>query len=164
MQTIYVVVDIKEYERMVAALKLQKALADGEHSAEQGGWLSAADVRKKYALYEHKICTGEEAAECRNCLENRMKSIGCELAVEREMAPTSVSGCLGWIRSVLEAAGRAHKQVVVDVYRTGWTWRPSENDAYLRAAGRLDYLRAERQAELAEAEKRKNKQMDLFGG
>ena len=87
-----------------------------------------------------------------------------ELAVEREMAPASVSGCLGWIRSVLGAAGRAHKQVVVDVYRTGWTWRPSENDAYLRAAGRLDYLRAERQAELAEAEKRKNKQMDLCGG
>ena len=46
MQAIYVVIDIKEYERMVAALKLQKALADGERSAEQGGWLSAADVRK----------------------------------------------------------------------------------------------------------------------
>ena len=50
LQTIYVVVDIKEYERMVAALKLQKALADGERSAEQGGWLSAADVRKKYEV------------------------------------------------------------------------------------------------------------------
>ena len=35
---------------MVAALKLQKALADGERSAEQGGWLSAADVRKKYEV------------------------------------------------------------------------------------------------------------------
>lgn len=87
-----------------------------------------------------------------------------ELAVEREMAPTSVSGCLGWIRSVLETEGANYKQVAVDVWRTGWTWRPSENDAYLRAAGRLDYLRAERQAELAEAEKRENKQMDLFGG
>ena len=29
-------------------LKLQKALAEGEKSAEQGGWLSAADVRKKF--------------------------------------------------------------------------------------------------------------------
>ena len=29
-------------------LKLQKALADGESSAEQSGWLSAADVRKKF--------------------------------------------------------------------------------------------------------------------
>ena len=46
----YVVIDIKEYERMVAALKLQKALADGERSAEQGGWRSAADVRKKYEV------------------------------------------------------------------------------------------------------------------
>ena len=42
----YVVIDIKEYERMVAALKLQKALAEGERSAEQGSWLSAADVRR----------------------------------------------------------------------------------------------------------------------
>jgi len=31
-----------------AVLKLQEALADGEHSAELSGWLSAADVRKKY--------------------------------------------------------------------------------------------------------------------
>ena len=31
-------------------LKLQKALAVGERSAEQGGWLSAADVRKKYEV------------------------------------------------------------------------------------------------------------------
>ena len=46
----YVVIDIKEYERMVAELKLQKALAEGEHSAEQGRWLSAADVRKKYEV------------------------------------------------------------------------------------------------------------------
>lgn len=29
-------------------LKLQKALADGESSAEQSGWLSAADVRKQF--------------------------------------------------------------------------------------------------------------------
>lgn len=31
-----------------ALLKLQKALAEGERSAEQCGWLSAADVRKKF--------------------------------------------------------------------------------------------------------------------
>ena len=46
----YVVIDIKEYERMAAELKLQKALAEGERSAEQGQWLSAADVRKKYEV------------------------------------------------------------------------------------------------------------------
>lgn len=34
--------------------------------------LSPVDVRKKYLLYDNKICTGEEAAECRQCLEKRM--------------------------------------------------------------------------------------------
>ena len=46
----YVVIDIKEYERMVAALKLQKELTEGEQSAERNGWLAAADVRKKYKV------------------------------------------------------------------------------------------------------------------
>ena len=46
----YVVIDIKEYERMVAALKLQKELTEGEQSAERNGWLAAADVQKKYKV------------------------------------------------------------------------------------------------------------------
>ena len=46
----YVVIDIKEYERMVAALKLQKELTEGEQSAERNGWLTAADIRKKYKV------------------------------------------------------------------------------------------------------------------
>jgi biotin synthase len=41
--------------------------------------LSPVDVRKKYELYDNKICTGEEAAECRNCLANRVSSVGYEL-------------------------------------------------------------------------------------
>lgn len=45
--------------------------------------LSPQAVRKKYELYEGKICTGEEAAECRGCLERRMAAIGCTLAVDR---------------------------------------------------------------------------------
>ncbi len=45
--------------------------------------LSPVGVRKKYELYDNKICTGEEAAECRFCLQNRMKSIGYELTVDR---------------------------------------------------------------------------------
>ena len=45
--------------------------------------LSPVGVRKKYSLYDNKICTGEEAAECRECLQSRMKSIGYELAVDR---------------------------------------------------------------------------------
>ena len=38
--------------------------------------LSPVGVRKLYALYENKICTGEEAAQCRGCLERRVKSAG----------------------------------------------------------------------------------------
>jgi len=45
--------------------------------------LSPVSVRKKYMLYDNKICTGEEAAECRFCLQNRMKNIGYELVVDR---------------------------------------------------------------------------------
>jgi len=45
--------------------------------------LSPVGVRKKYSLYDNKICTGEEAAECRMCLQNRMKKIGYELVVDR---------------------------------------------------------------------------------
>jgi biotin synthase len=45
--------------------------------------LSPVGVRKKYMLYDNKICTGEEAAECRHCLHGRMKRIGCGIAVSR---------------------------------------------------------------------------------
>jgi len=40
--------------------------------------LSPIAVRKDYALYDHKICTGEEAAECRHCLAQRIKNAGLE--------------------------------------------------------------------------------------
>lgn len=45
--------------------------------------LSPVDVRDKYKLYDNKICTGDEAAECRFCMENRMKSIGYQIVVSR---------------------------------------------------------------------------------
>lgn len=45
--------------------------------------LSPVSVRKKYELYDNKICTGDEAAECRQCLNRRMESIGYELVVDR---------------------------------------------------------------------------------
>ncbi|MCD8238799.1 MAG: [FeFe] hydrogenase H-cluster radical SAM maturase HydE [Clostridiales bacterium] len=41
--------------------------------------LSPVGVRKKYSLYDNKICTGEEAAECRMCLRNRISKIGYEV-------------------------------------------------------------------------------------
>lgn len=41
--------------------------------------LSPMDVRDKYALYDGKICTGDEAAQCRKCIEGRINSIGYEV-------------------------------------------------------------------------------------
>ena len=45
--------------------------------------LSPVDVRKDYELYDGKICTGEETAECRGCLAARTRSIGYEIVVDR---------------------------------------------------------------------------------
>lgn len=45
--------------------------------------LSPVAVRDKYKLYDNKICTGDEAAECRYCMERRMESIGYQVAVDR---------------------------------------------------------------------------------
>ncbi len=45
--------------------------------------LSPVAVRKKYELYDNKICTGEESAECRTCLEARMRSVGYEIVTDR---------------------------------------------------------------------------------
>ena len=41
--------------------------------------LSPVKVRKLYELYENKICTGEEAAQCRGCLERRVESAGYQI-------------------------------------------------------------------------------------
>lgn len=45
--------------------------------------LSPVGVRKDYSLYDNKICTGEEAAECRLCLEQRMQAIGYTIVTSR---------------------------------------------------------------------------------
>lgn len=45
--------------------------------------LSPVKVREKYELYNHKICTGEEAAECAVCLRKRIASVGYEVVTER---------------------------------------------------------------------------------
>lgn len=45
--------------------------------------LSPVSVRKKYELYDNKICTGEESAQCKSCLELRMESIGYQVVVSR---------------------------------------------------------------------------------
>lgn len=45
--------------------------------------LSPRAVRDKYLLYDNKICTGDEAAECRHCIEGRMNRVGYKVVVAR---------------------------------------------------------------------------------
>lgn len=45
--------------------------------------LSPVMVREKYALYDNKICTGEEAAECQQCLKRRIERIGYVISDSR---------------------------------------------------------------------------------
>ena len=44
--------------------------------------LSPVNVRKLYELYENKICTGEEAAQCRGCLEQRVENAGYKIVTD----------------------------------------------------------------------------------
>ena len=61
--------------------------------------LSPVAVRKKYALYDNKICTGDESAQCRHCLDRRVHAIGCRLVVDRgdvaKYAPAAADRELG---------------------------------------------------------------------
>ncbi|WP_330619604.1 [FeFe] hydrogenase H-cluster radical SAM maturase HydE [Vallitalea pronyensis] len=45
--------------------------------------LSPTNVREKYALYDGKICTGDEAAHCRKCIENRIEKSGYHVDMSR---------------------------------------------------------------------------------
>ena len=45
--------------------------------------LSPVSVREKYMLYDNKICTGEESAQCQQCLRKRIEEIGYQLVVDR---------------------------------------------------------------------------------
>lgn len=45
--------------------------------------LSPVSVRKKYELYDNKICTGEESAQCKDCLSARMESVGYRIVTDR---------------------------------------------------------------------------------
>ena len=45
--------------------------------------LSPVGVRKLYELYANKICTGEEAAQCRGCLEARVHAAGYRIVTDR---------------------------------------------------------------------------------
>ncbi|MGN0659136.1 MAG: [FeFe] hydrogenase H-cluster radical SAM maturase HydE [Emergencia sp.] len=45
--------------------------------------LSPVSVRKLYQLYDNKICTGDESAACRHCLENRVEMSGYHIVTSR---------------------------------------------------------------------------------
>lgn len=45
--------------------------------------LTPVKYREKYEIYENKICTGEEAAECRDCLERRIERAGYKAVTSR---------------------------------------------------------------------------------
>ncbi|WP_330548603.1 [FeFe] hydrogenase H-cluster radical SAM maturase HydE [Bacilliculturomica massiliensis] len=72
-----------------ATTALGTALADGREQGIKAGAnvvmpnLSPGNVRKKYLLYDNKICTGDEAAESLQSLREHMAGIGYEVAVDR---------------------------------------------------------------------------------
>ena len=45
--------------------------------------LSPLSTRKKYLLYDNKICLEDDPAHCRGCLDGKIRSIGYEIVVER---------------------------------------------------------------------------------
>ena len=52
--------------------------------------LSPIASRKKYELYDNKLCTGEESAQALESLRGRMRSIGYEVVVDRGDPRTAV--------------------------------------------------------------------------
>ena len=77
------------YALLPATTALGTITADGREQGLKAGGnvvmpnLSPVSVRKKYDLYENKICTGEESAQCRGCLERRVKSAGYRVVTDR---------------------------------------------------------------------------------
>ena len=49
--------------------------------------LSPTNVRKKFMLYDNKICTGDESAECVRCVNTKMASIGYNVVTDRGDSP-----------------------------------------------------------------------------
>lgn len=77
------------YALLPATTALGTIIPDGREKGLQAGAnvvmpnLSPTEVRKKYEIYEDKICTGEESAQCRNCLEMRVKAAGYRVVTDR---------------------------------------------------------------------------------
>lgn len=49
--------------------------------------LSPTENRAKYSLYDNKICTGDESAQCIRCMDMRMDSIGYKIVVDKGDSP-----------------------------------------------------------------------------
>ena len=77
------------YALLPATTALGTLLPNGRERGLQAGAnvvmpnLSPTAVRKKYEIYENKICTGEESAQCRGCLEARVKAAGYRVVTDR---------------------------------------------------------------------------------
>lgn len=77
------------YALLPATTALGSVAPDGRELGLQAGAnvvmpnLSPVSVRKKYLLYDNKICTGDEAAECVACLQRRIQQTGYEMVVSR---------------------------------------------------------------------------------
>ena len=59
----------------------EKALSAGANVVMPN--LTPTVQRAKYQLYQNKICIGDEAAHCRNCIEKRINSAGFEVDMGR---------------------------------------------------------------------------------
>ncbi len=55
--------------------------------------LSPVGVRRLYELYANKICAGEEAAQCRGCLEVRVQAAGYRIVTDRGDVKRELSSC-----------------------------------------------------------------------
>ena len=76
-----------------ALIPATTALGSLDHKGREKGLKAGANVvmpnltptvnRKDYSLYDGKICTGDEAAECRICIESRIRSVGFDIDLSR---------------------------------------------------------------------------------
>lgn len=77
------------YALIPATTALGTLKADGRELGLKAGAnvvmpnLSPTAVRAKYDLYDNKICTGEESAQCVACLGGRVKAAGYEIVVDQ---------------------------------------------------------------------------------
>ena len=77
------------YALLPATTALGTLIPNGRERGLQAGAnvvmpnLSPVETRKKYEIYENKICTGEESAQCRNCLELRVRAAGYRVVTDR---------------------------------------------------------------------------------